>query len=129
MEHPAEQELHGSPSSPGSLFSNSTRPTPEPSAPSSRKRSTSDDNERPRSEEPAPKRKRIAESSPESLPLSDVAGAAVDTNPGFNKEQWQLLQRSVALVLDYVGFDSASMEALESFCAEAESCMGSQSVT
>jgi hypothetical protein len=35
----------------------------------------------------------------------------------------QLLQRSAALVLHHVGFDSASKEALESLCAQASACM------
>lgn len=40
----------------------------------------------------------------------------------FDDDPRQLLSRSVALVLQHVGFDGATKEALEAFCSEVETC-------
>ncbi len=46
----------------------------------------------------------------------------VKTTPKFDDDPHRLLLRSIALALEHVGFEGASPEALEAFCAEAETC-------
>jgi len=103
----------------------SSEPSPETVAvahevltPSSRKRSASDQSEEFHIEEPAVKKLRADEDSPKS---KEIVAAVPDPTPSFNDERWLLLQRSAALILDHVGFTSASRDALESLCAEADS--------
>jgi hypothetical protein len=44
------------------------------------------------------------------------------SSPTFNDEPIYLLERSIALALEHIGFTAASKEALESFRAEVDSC-------
>ena len=106
-----------------------------PDAPSlpSRKRSSSSQTASRPSEEPAPKRQRTteveetititAESESPSTSWDDLITAVPYTKPLFAEEPQYLLQRSAALILNHVGFDGASKEALESICAQASACM------
>lgn len=104
-----------------------------PDAPSlpSRKRSSSSQTARRPSEEPAPKRLRTAEAEeaititaePPTTSWDDLITAVPYTKPLFAEEPQYLLQRSAALILNHVGFDGASKEALESICAQASACM------
>jgi hypothetical protein len=49
--------------------------------------------------------------------------AVVTDNPFFDDNPHLLLERSIALALQHVGFSGASKEALESFCTEASACV------
>lgn len=40
----------------------------------------------------------------------------------YDEKPRQLLMRSVAMVLEHVGFDAASPEAIEAICSQAEAC-------
>lgn len=114
-----------------------TTSTPDASTTSSRKRSISSRSDGRASQEPASKRQRtsdtpentspipipIAEPQPQPESWDDLITARPYTKPLFDDEPMQLLQRSAALVLHHVGFDSASKEALESLCAQASACM------
>jgi hypothetical protein len=53
----------------------------------------------------------------------DLITARPYTKPLFAEEPQYLLERSAALILNHVGFDGASKEALESICAQASACM------
>ena len=66
-----------------------------------------------------------AEAEPRSpLPTVDDRITAVPyTEPLFDDEPTRLLKRSIAIALSHVGFDSASKEAMDAFCSEANSCM------
>ncbi|KFY55395.1 hypothetical protein V496_07015 [Pseudogymnoascus sp. VKM F-4515 (FW-2607)] len=100
-----------------------------PDAPSlpSRKRSSSSQTARRPSEEPVAKKLRTAEpedattvtAEPPSTSWDDLITAVPYTKPLFAEEPQYLLERSAALILNHVGFDGASKEALESICAQA----------
>ncbi|KAL3425830.1 bromodomain associated protein [Phlyctema vagabunda] len=68
---------------------------------------------------PSPKKQRITSISSQTTPETPAADdeAEVTESALFNQEPEQLLRRSVALALEHVGFDGATPEALESFCA------------
>ncbi len=115
----------------------SLKPTPEDSAsnaptPASegliatKKRSTPDEgDEEPAAEpaaEPVAKRRRTEDFGLQTPPAEDVITAILDTRPSFNDEPSHLLRRGAALVLQHVGFDGATKEALESFCSQVDSC-------
>lgn len=55
--------------------------------------------------------------------LEERITAVLHTEPLFDDEPTRLLKRSVAIALSHVGFDSASKEAMDAFCSEANSCM------
>ncbi len=40
----------------------------------------------------------------------------------FDDDPRQLLERSIALACNHVGFEAASKEAMEAFCAEVDTC-------
>jgi len=92
-----------------------------PILPVSRKRlspSNSGDDEV--TEEPNLKRRRL-ECTPLFTPPPDVTKNAHSiTHHMFNDNARRLLQRSVALILEHVGFAGASPEALEALCAEVD---------
>ncbi|OBT70461.1 hypothetical protein VE03_00010 [Pseudogymnoascus sp. 23342-1-I1] len=98
-----------------------------PSLPPSRKRSSSSQTARRPSEEPAAKKLRTAEpedaitvaAEPPGTSWDDLITAVPYTKPLFAEEPQYLLERSAALILNHVGFDGASKEALESICAQA----------
>jgi hypothetical protein len=48
--------------------------------------------------------------------------SAFESRPIFNDEPTHLLERSIVLALEHIGFDGASKEALESFRGEVDSC-------
>ncbi len=88
-----------------------------------KKRSTPDQNDEGPVAEPEAKRRCIEENRIQALPAEDIIMAIPDTRPAFNDEPSHLLRRATALVLEHVGFDGATKEALECFCSEAESCV------
>ncbi|KFY27538.1 hypothetical protein V493_03434 [Pseudogymnoascus sp. VKM F-4281 (FW-2241)] len=101
--------------------------SPDAASLPSRKRSSSSQTTRRPSEEPASKKLRTAEAeetiiataeSP-STSWDDLITAVPYTKPSFADEPQYLLERSAALILNHVGFDGASKEALESICAQA----------
>ncbi len=102
-----------------------TSPTNSPSV--AKKRSSSKVPEHAPSEEPAVKKQRTSDdrrTTPSPSPnVDDLITARTYTEPLFDDEPTRLLKRSIAMVLSHVGFDSASKEALESFCAMTNSCM------
>lgn len=112
-----------------------TTSTPDASSTSSRKRSISSRSDGRASQEPSSKRQRTSntpeysssipaiEPQPQAEPWDDLITARPYTKPLFDDEPMRLLQRSAALVLNHVGFDGASKEALESLCAQASACM------
>jgi transcription initiation factor TFIID subunit 8 len=69
------------------------------------------------------KRRRVEPALPRTPPPEEesfVGNAIKETL--FDDDPRRLLSRSVALVLQHVGFDGATKEALEAFCAEVETC-------
>ncbi|OBT39937.1 hypothetical protein VE00_09454 [Pseudogymnoascus sp. WSF 3629] len=116
-------------SRPESVASGEVQDANSPDAPSlpSRKRSSSSQTALKPSEEPAAKRQRTAEPEeaitvtiePPSTSWDDLITAVPYTKPLFAEEPQYLLERSAALILNHVGFDGASKEALESICAQA----------
>lgn len=97
-------------------------PTRDLAGASARKRSTLDESDGEPTAEPATKRRRIIKNGLQTPPAEDAIMAVVDPRPAFNDEPSHIVQRAIALVLEHVGFDSASKEALESFCGEVDSC-------
>lgn len=98
----------------------------------SRKRSSAEQSEEEEaSSEPSAKRRKTDEGlsiehkvpTPSPTPEPVILAAPI-TTPFFDDAPKQLLQRSCALILDHVGFDSASKEALEALCGEVDICMG-----
>lgn len=53
---------------------------------------------------------------------SEEVGAIMVNTRLFDDDPRRLLERSVALVLDHIGFDSASKEAMEALCCEVDTC-------
>ena len=53
------------------------------------------------------------------LPRTSCNGNDMDL---YDKGPLQLLKRSVALALEHVGFDGASLIAIEAICSEADAC-------
>ncbi|OBT86090.1 hypothetical protein VE02_05714 [Pseudogymnoascus sp. 03VT05] len=116
-------------SRPGSIVTE-TNEANSPDAPSlpSRKRSSSSQTALRPPEEPAAKRQRTAEpeeaitvtaEEPPSTSWDDLITAVPYSKPLFAEEPQYLLERSAALILNHVGFDGASKEALEGICAQA----------
>ncbi|KAK4166680.1 hypothetical protein QBC43DRAFT_313120 [Cladorrhinum sp. PSN259] len=99
-------------------------PTPTPT-PDSRKRSVEAD-------EDSSQSKRQRTESPVSTPLPPILATEkigsspyASTVPTFDALAKQGLRRSIAMILQSVGFDTAKPEALESFVVLAEEYMGS----
>jgi hypothetical protein len=96
--------------------------TPDESAPSSRKRSVSHSTEM---SEPPAKRQRVIKSglgSPPAENYEERITATMDTRAAFDDEISHLLRRSIAVVLEHVGFHGASKQALEAISGEVDSC-------
>lgn len=75
-------------------------------------------------DEPSSKRQRT-ESIPASSQTIEKATPVAPTpeqSRMFDDDPHQLLLRSIALALEHVGFEAATPEALEAFCAQVESC-------
>lgn len=77
-------------------------------------------------DEPKTKRRRVEETllnmPPPEAAVEENLGSVRSKKRMFDEDTHQLLQRSVALILQHVGFSAATPEALEAFCAEAEAC-------
>jgi hypothetical protein len=117
----AQMELSPRPS-PEEVRSIVPTPTSDTTEAASKKRSTPDQSDGEPAAEHAAKRRRIEESGLQTPPAEDSMPAVLDNRPTFNHEPSHLLRRSTALVLEHVGFDGATEEALEELCGEAESC-------
>lgn len=74
-------------------------------------------------EEPSSKRHRTdsISASTQTVEKEPEIVKALHQSRMFNDDPHQLLLRSIALALEHVGFEAASPEALEAFCAEVES--------
>lgn len=86
------------------------------------KRSTPSDSEDGNVEVPAGKRRRIEADVPFRLLLEDERKENLSRVKTFEDDPHELLERSIALVLQHVGFQAASKEAMESFCAQVDTC-------
>ena len=92
-----------------------------PISPMSRKRSTRSDDDSP--DEPAKKKSCIETILPQTPnPEEDLHMAILAGTPMFNDTPRELLSRSVATILEHVGFSGASEEAMEALCAEVDTC-------
>ena len=68
------------------------------------------------------KRRRIEPTLPQTPPPEKPFNLNYTKGPLFDDDPRQLLLRSVALILQHVGFEGASKEALEALCGEVETC-------
>jgi len=117
----AHVELNPKPSA-EDIESNAPTPMSDVTEAGTKRRSTlDDDNEEPIAESAA-KRRRTEHYGLQTPPAEDIIQAVLDTRPVFNDEPSNLLRRATALVLEHVGFDSATKEAIESLCGEVDSC-------
>jgi hypothetical protein len=73
-------------------------------------------------DEPETKKRRFEETLPNTPPPEEELSKATSKRPMFDEDPYQLLLRSVALVLEHVGFSAASPESLEALCAEVDTC-------
>jgi hypothetical protein len=117
----AHVELNPKPS-PEDSESNTHTPVSDMTEAGTKKRSTPDDDNEEPTAEPAAKRRRTEDYGLQTPPAEDVIQAVLDTRPAFNDEPSHLLRRATALVLEHVGFDGATKEAIESLCGEVDSC-------
>ncbi|TAQ90067.1 hypothetical protein B7494_g1614 [Chlorociboria aeruginascens] len=86
-----------------------------------RKRSTPPESDDGRAGEPMKKKRCIEQTFPETPPPDSSIGPDLTWPQLFDDEAQELLKRSIAQALEYVGFDGATPEAMESFCASVES--------
>jgi len=93
-----------------------------PISPVSRKRSTPSHSDDGISDASFSKRARLSPVLPNTPPPEESLPGKKATAPLFDDDPKRLQLRSLALVLEHVGFDGASPEALEAFSAEVESC-------
>lgn len=92
-----------------------------PISPISRKRSTPSDSGSP--DEPASKKRCVETILPHTPPPEEeLRKTNVIQTPMFNDDPRELLSRSVAIILEHVGFSGASEEALEALCAQVDAC-------
>jgi transcription initiation factor TFIID subunit 8 len=91
-----------------------------PTSPS--KRSTPSDSEDGPVEEPTSKRRRGENDLPVTPPPEDEVKVNKPKVTTFEDDPHQLLERSIALALQHVGFHAASKEAMQAFCSEVETC-------
>ncbi|TVY68931.1 Transcription initiation factor TFIID subunit [Lachnellula suecica] len=91
-----------------------------PISPISRKRSTPSHSDDDISDEPLAKRARFSPVLPNTPPPEEALPIKQAETHLFNDDPDRLLMRSLALVLEHVGFDGATPEALESFASEVE---------
>lgn len=73
-------------------------------------------------EVPANKRRRIETDLPIRLLLDEETKENLSRVKTFEDDPRELLERSIALALQHVGFQAASKEAMESFCAQVDTC-------
>lgn len=66
------------------------------------------------------KRRRVESLTPQTPPPDQAFVQNITTAHLFDDDPQQLLQRSVALALQHVGFDGASKEAMVAMCSEVE---------
>ncbi|PQE10907.1 bromodomain associated protein [Rutstroemia sp. NJR-2017a WRK4] len=71
-------------------------------------------------EEPSSKRRCTGRELPQTPPPEHEIAFEIKSVSLFDSNVRQLLRRSVASALDFVGFDSATEEALEAMCAEVD---------
>jgi transcription initiation factor TFIID subunit 8 len=117
----AHMELNSKPS-PEDSATNAPTPVSESTAITTKKRSTPHEGDEEPATEPGAKRRRTEDYGLQTPPAEDIISPVLDTRPAFNDEPSHLLHRGAALVLEHVGFDGATKEALESFCGEIDSC-------
>jgi transcription initiation factor TFIID subunit 8 len=86
------------------------------------KRSTSSQSDDDSIDESELKKRRFAETLPNTPPPEEDLSSVPSKRPMFDEDPHQLLLRSVALTLEHVGFTGASPESLEAMCAEVETC-------
>ena len=137
---PALSAISPAPAKSATPEANATMESPNTSpATSSKKRSNSDTSMQDEQKQPKVKRQKTL-SPPKEEKIVDVAEdvdmvdtptksiaeritAQPYTEPLFDDEPMHLLERSIALALKHVGFDGATKQAMESFKAQANSCM------
>lgn len=68
------------------------------------------------------KRRRLENIGPQTPPPDGPFIQHTTATPFFDDDPRLLLQRSVALALQHVGFDGASKEALVAMCSQVETC-------
>jgi hypothetical protein len=74
-------------------------------------------------DEPMSKRRCVEPTLPHTPPPEEELDIVTPTKISmFDDDPHQLLLRSVALILEHVGFTAASQEALEAVCAEVDTC-------
>jgi transcription initiation factor TFIID subunit 8 len=96
-----------------------------PMSPINRKRASPSDSQSDSGfDEPSSKRQRTESvaASPQTIEKDILATASLERSRMFDDDPHQLLLRSIALALEHVGFEAASPEALEAFCAEVDTC-------
>ncbi|TVY38320.1 Transcription initiation factor TFIID subunit, partial [Lachnellula occidentalis] len=103
------------------LTPNRSFATMAPISPVSRKRSTPSHSDDGISDEPSSKRARASPVLPNTPPPEESLPGKIAIAPLFDDDPKRLQLRSLALVLEHVGFDGASPEALEAFSMEVES--------
>lgn len=93
----------------------------KPTSKDTRKRLSPSDSDDSPDQSPS-KRRRVEPTLPQTPPPEVDEVAHVSETHLFDDDPHQLLQRSVALVLNHVGFTGATPEALEALCSEVDSC-------
>lgn len=91
-------------------------------AAAAKKRRTPDRSDVEAAGEPVSKRRRMKEGEMQLSPTEYAITTVSDSRPSFNEEPSHLLRRATAIVLEHIGFDGATKEALESLCGEVETC-------
>lgn len=86
------------------------------------KRSTPSDSDEGSFEERVSKKRRISEDLPVTPPPEYYVNDSVNRVTTFEDDPRQLLERSIVLALQHIGFDSASKEALEAMCSQVDAC-------
>ena len=88
----------------------------------SRKRCTPDSEGEPHLEQPSPKKRRLEPTLPQTPPPEKDLQPKLAMSVAFDTHPKELLLRSVAETLKYVGFHGASQEALEAFASRVDTC-------
>jgi transcription initiation factor TFIID subunit 8 len=73
-------------------------------------------------EEPLNKRRRVEETVPATPPPEVFEKERLKMVTTFEDDPHQLLERTIALALQHVGFEGASKESMEAFCSEVDTC-------
>lgn len=94
-----------------------------PMAPmSSMKRSTPSQSDEGSPQEHINKKRRISDNLPVTPPPEIAETTSVHRVTTFEDDPHQLLQRSIGLALQHVGFDGAKTDALEAMCSQVDAC-------